>query len=189
VNLNIARSTDPVTPVTQRGHGPIANRSGRFLGSDLGHYLPFAAVAALVLALDQWSKFFVTGYVEASGQGQIAILGGKVLIDPVDNTGAAFGVLPNQTILLTAIALTIVTALVFSYRRLARGPVSVRVGLGMILGGALGNLLDRVRFGHVVDFIDLRWWPVFNVADSCIVMGVLTLIVTLMFQAEHRAEK
>lgn len=158
----------------------------RFLSSDLGHYVPFALIAAAVLALDQWSKYFVTGYVDASGQGQILLLDGKVRIEPVVNPGAAFGVLPNQTILLTAVAAVIVGALVVSYRRLARGPIWLRIGLGMIMGGATGNLLDRVRLGHVRDFIDLRWWPVFNAADSFIVIGVTMLIITFMVQAEHR---
>ena len=182
MTLEFARSTAHVD-----SREPVRDRLSGFLRSDLGHYLPFVMVAGLVLAVDQWSKYFVTGYVNASGQGQIAILGGKVLIDPIANTGAAFGVLPNQTILLTAIAVIIASALVIAYRRLARGPVSIRVGLGMVLGGALGNLLDRIRFGHVIDFIDLRWWPVFNVADSCIVTGVAMLILTLLIRAEHRA--
>src|SRR5579862_6534355 len=82
----------------------------QFLGSDLGHYVPFVAVAAVALIVDQWSKVFVTGYVQASGQGEIAILGGNVLINPITNAGAAFGVLPNQTVLLTAVAMFIVAA-------------------------------------------------------------------------------
>jgi len=155
---------------------------------DWRHYVPLALVAGAVVTLDQWSKTYVSAYMDAHGGGPIAILGGKVLIDLVHNTGAAFGVLPNQTVLFIVIALAIVTALIVSYRRLARGPATLRLGLGLVLGGAVGNLLDRVRLGYVIDFIDLRWWPVFNVADSCIVIGVMILVVTLMLQAEHRVE-
>jgi signal peptidase II len=153
--------------------------------TDAFHYVPLALIVAAVVLVDQWSKSFVSGYIDAHG-GPIPILGGKVLIDLVRNPGAAFGVMPNQTILFIVIAVAIVTALIVSYRRLARGPIALRIGLGLVLGGALGNLADRVRLGYVVDFIDLRWWPVFNVADSCIVIGVTVLIVTLMLQPDRR---
>ena len=194
--VRIRDGNEAASPGSPGGSRPFLARARFFLASDLGHYVPFALVAAAVLALDQWSKWYVVGYVDgwANSRGvppqgaSIPILGGKVLIDPVNNSGAAFGVLPNQTILLTAVALAIVGALILAYRRLARGPLSIRIGLGMVLGGALGNLLDRVRLGHVIDFIDLRWWPVFNVADSCIVLGVAALIITLMVQAERRVE-
>ncbi len=157
--------------------------------STLGRYLPLMSVAALVLVIDQWTKAVVTGYVNARGGAPVPILGGDVLIDLVHNTGAAFGVLPNQTVLFIVIAMAIVTALMLSYRRLAQGPMALRLGLGLILGGALGNLADRVRFGYVVDFIDVRWWPVFNLADSCIVIGVILLVVTLTLQVERRVEQ
>lgn len=150
-------------------------------------YVPLVVVAATVLVADQWSKTYVTDYLNAHG-GPILILGGKVRIRMVPNSGAAFGVLPNQTVLIIVIAGAIVTALILSYRRLAHGPATLRLGLGLVLGGALGNLADRVRLGHVIDFIDLRWWPVFNVADSCIVVGVLMLIATLSLQAERKVE-
>ena len=150
------------------------------------HYVPLALIVAAVVLVDQWSKSFVSGYVYAHGGESVSVLGGKVLIDLVHNTGAAFGVMPNQTILFIVIAVAIVTALIVSYRRLARGPIALRIGLGLVLGGALGNLADRVRLGYVVDFIDLRWWPVFNVADSCIVIGVTVLIVTFMLQPDRR---
>jgi signal peptidase II len=173
----------PLTPVTEEEME--TESSSR---NDISHYAPLVALAGLVLIVDQWSKTFVGQYVDAHGGSPISVLGGKVLIDLVHNTGAAFGVLPNQTVLFVVIAVAIVTALIVSYRRLARGPAALRIGLGLVLGGALGNLADRVRLGYVIDFIDLRWWPVFNVADSCIVMGVATLVITLMFQAERKVE-
>jgi signal peptidase II len=154
--------------------------------ADLWHYVPLALVTAAVVTADQWSKSYVSGYLDTHG-GPVSILGGKVLIDLVHNSGAAFGVLPNQTALFIIIAVGIVTALIVSYRKLARGPAVLRIGLGLVLGGALGNLADRVRLGYVVDFIDLRWWPVFNVADSCIVVGVALLFLTLTVTAEQRA--
>jgi len=187
VNLDVVSS--PVSVGPQTDSATDETQPKRFLRSDLGRYVPFVSVAAAVFLVDQWSKVFVTQYVQSTGQGQVSLFGGAVLIRPIQNPGAAFGILPNQTWLLTVVAAVIIGALVVSYRRLARGPLSLRIGLAMILGGAVGNLLDRVRLGSVRDFIDLRWWPVFNVADSCIVMGVTVLILTLLVQAEHRAER
>jgi signal peptidase II len=152
---------------------------------DALRYIPLIVVTLGVFLLDQWSKAAVSAYINGNG-GPVSLLGGKVLFNIVHNTGAAFGILPNQTVLFILIALAIVAGLIFSYHRLAQGPLWIRVGLGLVLGGAIGNLTDRVRLGYVVDFIDLRWWPVFNLADSSIVIGVCILIVTLMFEAEHR---
>jgi signal peptidase II len=154
--------------------------------SALRRYAPLILVAAMVFVVDQWTKASISAYVDAHGGTPFEVLGGKVLIDLVHNTGAAFGLFPNQTILFVVVAVVIVTALIVSYRRLARGPIWLRIGLGLVLGGALGNLSDRVRLGYVIDFVDVRWWPVFNLADSCIVAGVLILILTLTVQAEKR---
>jgi signal peptidase II len=155
------------------------------LGSAMRQYAPLIIVAALVFAIDQWSKASISAYVDAHGGTPFEVLGGKVLIDLVHNTGAAFGLFPNQTVLFVIVALVIVTGLIASYRRLASGPIWLRIGLGLVLGGALGNLSDRVRLGYVIDFVDVRWWPVFNLADSCIVAGVVILILTLTVQAER----
>lgn len=151
------------------------------------HYAPLILVAGMVLILDQLTKTYVARYIDRHG-GPISLFGGKVSLDLVHNSGAAFGVLPNQTILFIVIAGAIVTALIVSYHRLAQGPSTLRIGLGLILGGAVGNLLDRVRLGYVIDFIDLHWWPVFNMADSCIVFGVVLLVGTLMVQTERQLE-
>ncbi|MCA1555023.1 MAG: signal peptidase II, partial [Chloroflexi bacterium] len=70
---------------------------------------------------------------------------------------------------------------VYYFRRAHTAPLWVRISLGLMLGGALGNMIDRVRFGYVVDFIDLGWWPVFNVADSCVVIGVTMLAIYMAF--------
>lgn len=155
--------------------------------AELRHYAPLIAIAGLVLVVDQLTKTYVARGIDRHG-GPISLFGGNLSLDLVHNTGAAFGILPNQTLLFILVAAAIVTALIVSYRRLAHGPIMLRIGLGLILGGALGNLLDRVRLGYVIDFIDLHWWPVFNVADSCIVIGVVLLVGTLMVQTERQLE-
>jgi signal peptidase II len=94
----------------------------------------------------------------------------------VKNPGAAFGILQHQTGLFIAIAILVVLAVVYYYPRLPAGCRWLRIGLGLQLGGALGNLLDRMRFGYVIDFFDFRIWPVFNIADMAIVIGVGLLL-------------
>jgi signal peptidase II len=112
----------------------------------------------------------------------------------VTNSGAAFGLFPSWGQFLVVVAVIVIVALVWYYFRLSDGHWLVQLALGLQLGGASGNLFDRLRFGgSVVDFIDLnfwplRRWPVFNLADASIVVGV-TLLTLLMFLEEWQEER
>ena len=102
----------------------------------------------------------------------------------VQNRGAAFGLFQGQQLLFIVVAFGIIAWLV---RELACRPSASRAvwwGCALVLGGATGNLLDRLRLGYVVDFIDLRVWPVFNVGDSAITVGVTLLILHSLFAAQ-----
>ena len=96
------------------------------------------------------------------------------------NPGAAFGILPNQKALFITTGLLLAIGALAGYRKLPPGNNPLKIGLGLVLGGALGNLADRLRFGRVVDFLDFRVWPVFNLADSAIVIGVCLLAWALL---------
>jgi signal peptidase II len=103
------------------------------------------------------------------------------------NTGAAFGLFADRGMLFILIAFAVVAAIVFYYRYLPEGYPWVRLALGLQLGGALGNLIDRLRQGYVIDFIDLNFWPlknwpIFNIADSAIVVGVSLLAILMLFE-------
>ena len=102
----------------------------------------------------------------------------------VTNTGAAFGLFPDQAIPLTLTAAVGVIALLLHYRWGISDSLWLKSSLGLQLGGALGNLIDRLRFGHVIDFLDFRVWPVFNLADSAIVVGAIVLIYFLLFASK-----
>lgn len=149
-------------------------------------YVPLFLVAAGAFVLDQVTKHMVVTYIRQRHGDPKDVLGGNVSIVVAHNTGAAFGILPNQTFLFVAIATAVIIGIVISYRRLMQAPLALRIALGLILGGALGNLVDRLRYGFVVDFVDLHWWPVFNIADTCIVVGVFLLMSRLALQAEPR---
>lgn len=152
-------------------------------------------VAALVLLADQATKYLVRANLRPGQSRPLAPWLTPVLqITYVTNTGAAFGLFPGWSQILIAVAVIVIAALVWYYFQLPDGQWLVHVALGLQLGGASGNLLDRLRSGgSVVDFVDLnfwplRWWPVFNVADSSIVIGV-TLLTLLMVWEEWREQR
>ena len=138
-------------------------------------------MAAVVLAFDQLSKTAVVRYLQPQVPwNPIEPLGSIVSLTYVTNTGAAFGLFPQLGNLYVVVALVIVAALLIFYRRFAFSHWLMQVSLGLQLGGAAGNLIDRLRFGYVIDFVDFKVWPVFNVADSSIVVGVLILALLLL---------
>lgn len=128
----------------------------------------FFVVALIALALDQLTKYLI---LQNLLEGQSIPLG-ILDIHHVHNRGAAFGMLQNGGYLFVVIAVAVLIALIVAWPRIREAGPLVVSSLALIAGGTVGNLLDRLRFGYVIDFIDLRWWPVFNVADSCICVGV-----------------
>lgn len=138
------------------------------------HYLLLVTIAAVVLAVDQATKALVRSHLEG---GPVELPGGFVALEYARNTGAAFSLFPAGGPLLAALAAAISVGILLMYRRTAGGPLLLRIAPALVLGGALGNLLDRIRTGFVTDFIDLHWWPVFNLADSSVSIGVLLLLL------------
>jgi signal peptidase II len=147
------------------------------------------AVAILVFGLDRITKIAVDSSLAVGAS--VDVVGQWVRIRHVTNNGAAFGLLPERTTLLSILSVLAVVAIVFYYRRLAADSRLIAVTLGMQLGGAFGNLVDRVGQGYVVDFIDVgvpdgpRFWS-FNVADSSIVVGIIAVTVLLWWQERQQ---
>ncbi len=134
---------------------------------------PFFLIAAGVFALDQLTKNIVRHNL-ALGESWPSD-GWLVKITHITNTGAAFGILQGQGLFLTFTAIVAIAAIVFYYAFPPLEHGLLRVALGLQLGGAAGNLLDRLRFGEVTDFINFPHYPAFNVADSSIVIGLVVL--------------
>jgi len=139
----------------------------------------------LVFVSDQLSKLWVLDALGGREGAVLRVLGDVVWFRLVHNSGAAFGMLSDASLLFGLAAAAVAVGILWYSRRLAVSPVLLRVALGFELGGALGNLVDRLRFGYVVDFIDfrlnLRLWPwVFNVSDASITIGVLLLMLYLL---------
>ncbi len=147
-----------------------------------------AGVAVLVFAIDRLTKAWVTENIPLGTARPV--VGDYVRIVHAQNTGAAFGLLPERTTLLSVLSVVAVLAIVYYYRQIASNSALVSATLGMQLGGAFGNLLDRIAQGYVVDFVDVgvgdvRFWA-FNVADSSIVVGIILVTLALWYE-EHRA--
>ncbi len=148
-------------------------------GGERARWPLLLGVAAATLALDQLTK---TWAVEALGDGRIIDLVGSLRLRLTLNFGSAFSLTDSRGPLISLLALVVVVVLLRSGRNATR-PV-MAVALGLVVGGALGNLIDRafragdgLLGGGVVDFIDLQWWPVFNVADAGVVVGAILLFL------------
>ncbi len=142
----------------------------------------FFLTALPIVAADQLSKIWIRANLAI---GQSLFEAGFFRLTHVRNTGAAFGLLRDQSFFLTIVALVGVGVLLFYalflYRRfpLLDNRLS-KSALGLVLGGTVGNLIDRLRFGHVTDFIDFGVWPSFNIADSAITVGVILFAYSLL---------
>jgi signal peptidase II len=155
----------------------------------LSHRL-FFALAGTIFALDQFTKVAVdTLLPEGSSH---ALLPGVLLLTHIRNPGTAFGLMRSSGPLLTAITVAAVIFIIgywLTVRRQERPSVLLSLGLALPLGGAAGNLLDRLRLGHVIDFIDFRIWPVFNVADSAITIGACLVAYYFFFVQDARSAR
>ncbi len=146
----------------------------------------FFAVAAIIVILDQASKRLVWAAFQDTG--------GRDLIDGVlrirlsTNTGAVMGILSNSRPILISVTIISIIALIYFAYRMRYAPVFKRVCLGLVLGGAFGNLIDRIATGKVIDFIDMGIgnyrWPTYNVADIAVTVGAVILIAGFAFQKD-----
>ena len=158
---------------------PEVERQGSWLRGGL-----FLIIAAFVIALDQISKLWVRSNLDLYETLPVI---GCLSLTYVRNTGSAFGFFANQAFLLTLVAIVGLVTILLFYRYLSRSNILGISALSLVFGGALGNLIDRIRFGYVIDFVDVRlWrdfhWPAFNVADSAITVGSIMLAVFIFLR-------
>ncbi|MGI6453905.1 MAG: signal peptidase II [Syntrophomonadaceae bacterium] len=132
----------------------------------------WASLAAVLLA-DRVSKIWIVNNF-SPGESQ-ALFNPFLFLTYVQNRGGAFGILQGQSWFFLICAFILIIAMVFCYYRF-QVPPSIAALMGILTGGAMGNLVDRWIYGYVVDFFDLRWWPVFNIADVAILCGGVLLV-------------
>lgn len=168
------------------GIADIESAEGASLSTRRAHGI-FYTIALIALLADQGSKLLVRTNL---GLGQSFPAEGPFRITHIANPGAAFGLFPNQSLFLVLTATIGIAALLVYYRAPYFSGLIPKASLGLQLGGAAGNLIDRLRLGSVTDFVDLRIWPVFNLADSAIVLGVILLAGYVLFvHGQHRPQE
>jgi signal peptidase II len=171
-DVRVGSSTHGLEPVSLAARQSAAHPS---------HWLALGAIAVAAITADQVTKHVVTSSLALGEETHVA---GPLSIHYVQNSGIAFGLFGGATAFVTLFtALAVAWMLVFFARSGARHGL-VPVALGFLIGGSTSNLVDRLRLGHVTDFLDLGFWPAFNLADSFIVVGVALLVLAL-FAAER----
>ncbi|BAM00969.1 lipoprotein signal peptidase [Caldilinea aerophila DSM 14535 = NBRC 104270] len=154
-------------------------------------------VAGIVIALDQWTKELVRRSIpDYTSVVPIPALGEYFVFEHVHNYGAAFGILQNMGNLFIIVAIVVVVGILAYVRYLPTEDWLVRLFLGLMLGGAIGNVIDRITQGYVTDFIKMGipgvyYWPNYNIADSAIVIGVIGLGLYVLIDdvRKHRRQK
>jgi signal peptidase II len=140
--------------------------------------MPYWYLVVLVCLIDQAAKFYVQNNFTPFQSSPL--FNGWLSLTYVSNYGAAFGIMQSQTLILAMVALAALAYVWLKRREIRFYSLWVQIGIAVALGGALGNCLDRLRQGYVVDFIDLHYWPVFNIADIAILGGVGAVAIGML---------
>ena len=177
IDVRVGSSTDGRAPISVVER-PVS--AGPF------HWLGLVSVAFAALVADQVTKQLVVSQLALGDSVHVA---GPLYIHHVKNPGIAFGLFSNWAAAVTALtAVAIAWMLAYFAKAGARHPI-LPVALGLLVGGSAANLVDRLRLGHVTDFLDLRFWPAFNLADTFIVVGVAILLAALVAVEQPRLRR
>jgi signal peptidase II len=168
VDVRIGSTANALQPIS------AAERS---VAAGAGQWVALIVVALAAVVADQLTKQVVGRTLEV---GERVDLFGPFSLHHVENSGIAFGLFSSQTTVVIAITAVAVTLMVWFFARSGRRHPVLPVALGLVLGGSIANLIDRVRLGRVTDFLDLEAWPAFNLADTFIVVGVTVLFGALV---------
>jgi signal peptidase II len=168
VDVRVGSATNALAPIS------VAERS---VGAGPLQWVGLAAVVSAAVLADQLTKYVVSSQLALDEQAHVI---GPFSIHHVQNSGIAFGLFSSATAVVTLLtAAAVAWMLVFFWRSGSRHPV-LPAALGLLIGGSVSNLVDRVRLGHVTDFLDFDYWPAFNLADTFIVVGVAILLLALV---------
>jgi signal peptidase II len=170
---------DAPQPTTRSGQFSFAG-TAKYLKGHWRDYLELLLIGGIIIGLDQWTKALVRAKIPLGGDWLPAPLAGLLPFARIRywyNSGAAFGFFQNGNLLFEILAIIVAGIIIYYFPRVARTDWWLRLALGMQFAGAVGNLIDRLIFAHVTDFISVGSFPVFNVADSSISVGVVVLVV------------
>ncbi|HEX9333481.1 MAG TPA: signal peptidase II [Anaerolineales bacterium] len=154
-------------------------------------YWAIFVIAAVIVALDQWTKWLVRTNISAGESwlpDSLQWLSPYARIVHWYNRGAAFGIFQQGNMVFTVLAFVVIAAIIYYYPQVSNADWPLQLAMSMQMGGALGNLIDRLTIGHVTDFISIGTFPVFNIADSSISVGCVVLVLGIWWQ-ERVAKK
>ena len=168
LDVRVGSSTNALQPISS---------AERRLGAGLSQWIALAVIAGTAIVADQLTKSIVSLRLPT---GEAVATLGPFSIHHVQNTGIAFGLFADSTTAVIVLTTTAVAAMLVFFARTAQSHPLLPVALGLVIGGSIANLIDRVRLGHVTDFLDFDYWPAFNLADTFIVVGVGLLFVSFV---------
>lgn len=174
VDVRVGSTANALQPIS------AAERS---LAPGFAHWAALLVVAAAAIVADQLTKQVVGRTLDVGDS--VSVLG-PFSIHHVENSGIAFGLFASRTTIVIGVTAVAVAVMVWFFARSGGRHSLLPVALGLVLGGSIANLVDRVRLGHVTDFLDLTAWPAFNLADTFIVVGVAMVFATLVLADSPR---
>lgn len=134
-------------------------------------------IALSIVVLDQLTKFLIKNNLQLSDS--IPLIKNVFHLTYVTNTGSAFGLFKGMNLVFILFSIAVIIAIFYYLRQIKKKEKLVIYSIGLLLGGTIGNLIDRIAYGAVIDFLDFRIWPVFNAADSAITVSIVLLIILL----------
>jgi signal peptidase II len=162
------------------------------LNQKVKDYINLLGTAGIVIALDQWTKWLVHENIEFGAQWLPEWLGWLMPYARIVhwyNSGAAFGMFQSAGLIFTALAFIVIAAIIYYYPHVEKEDWTLKLAMGLQLGGAAGNLIDRLIKGKVTDFISIGKFPVFNIADSSITIGVIVLLLGVWIKEWQEKKK
>jgi signal peptidase II len=162
------------------------------LNQKVKDYLVLIGVAGVVIVLDQWTKWLVRQNIEFGSQWLpegLGWLSPYARIVNWSNSGAAFGMFQNGNLIFTILAFIVIAAIIYYYPQVEANDWTLKLAMGLQLAGAAGNLVDRLMVGKVTDFISIGVFPVFNLADSSITVGVIVLLLGVWIKERQEKKK
>jgi len=168
LDIRVGSATNALQPISS---------AERPLGAGVAQWASLAVVAGAAVVADQLTKWVVSRQLDI---GDAVTVLGPLSIHHVRNTGIAFGLFSDSTTVVIALTAAAVGGMLVFFARAAQRHPLLPVSLGLVIGGSVSNLIDRVRLGHVTDFLDFDYWPAFNLADTFIVVGVGLLFASLV---------
>lgn len=154
-----------------------------FINNFLNTY--FLILTLFIIFLDQISKYIVMQNLRL---GESIPSSGLFRLTHAQNTGTAFSLFQNQTDILTLVSFVAIVMIIFIYISIEKPSKHIYISYALLFGGAFGNLIDRVRLGYVTDFFDVGFWPIFNIADSAITIGIIFMLFNYLIFNKNNEE-